>query len=379
MPTPLIDLNIQYQNLRDELMQAVESVMSRCDFILGREVTLFEQQFAEFCGVRHGIGVSNGTEALHLTLRAMDIGPGDEVITAANTFAATACAICHAGATPVLVDVDPLDYNLDVNLLEEALTPKTRAVIPVHLYGQPAEMNGIMAFAEKHSLKVVEDACQAHGAEYDGRRVGSIGNAGCFSFYPGKNLGAFGDGGAIVTNDEALATRIRGLRNYGQIVKHEYTELGFNSRLDTMQAAILLVKLKYLEAWNDNRRAIARRYGELLADTDCVLPIEKPEVRHVYHLYVVQHEDRDGLLAKMKDQEIFAGIHYPRPLNELLPFEKFRTVPQGAPVSAEAARRIVSLPMFPEMTEQQIHAVAAALGATCDAPADDRETVSRRK
>lgn len=363
MRTPLLDLAVQYKNLRNELMLAVEDVMDRSDFILGKEVGRFEREFARFCEADHGIGVSNGTDALHLALRALDIGPGDEVITAANTFAATACAIRHAGATPVLVDVDPVDYNLDVNLLEDAIGPKTKAIIPVHIYGQPAEMNDVMSIARKHELKVIEDACQAHGARYDGRRVGSIGDAGCFSFYPGKNLGAYGDGGAVVTNDEALAERVRRLRNYGQRSKHDHVELGFNARLDTIQAAVLLVKLNYLEQWNESRRRVARQYAELLEDADVVLPVEKPEVYHVYHLYVVQHENRDELLAKLKEREIFCGIHYPRPLHLLSPFASARTVPEGVPVSAEAAKRIVSLPIFPEITDEQIREVAAAVGS----------------
>jgi len=308
----------------------------------------------------------------------LDVGAGDEVITAANTFAATVCAIRHAGATPVLVDIDPEDYNLDVRLLEDAVTPKTKAIIPVHLYGQPAEMNTIMSIARKHGLKVIEDACQAHGAEYEGQRVGSIGDAGCFSFYPGKNLGAYGDGGAIVTNDLGLADRLHRLRNYGQQTKHDHVELGFNSRLDTIQAAVLRVKLKHLEDWNARRRRVAYRYAELLAGGSLVLPVEKPEVRHVYHLYVVQHEERDGLLASLRGRGVFGGIHYPRPLHQLPPFATVRTIPDGAPVSAEVATRILSLPIFPEITDEQIEEVAEGIESFCGAAQPTRREAAER-
>ena len=365
MRTPLLDLAVQYRNLRDELLPALENVMNRTDFILGGEVERFENAFAQFCGAQHCVGVANGTDAIHLALRALDVGPGDEVITAANTFAATACAIRLAGATPVFVDVDPDDYNLDVNLLEDALSPRTKAVAPVHLYGQPAEMDAVMAFAQRHGLKVIEDACQAHGAEYDDRRAGSIGDAGCFSFYPGKNLGAYGDGGAVVTNDAEVAERLRMLRNYGQRAKHDHAMLGFNSRLDTIQAAVLSVKLKYLEDWNKRRRAVARLYSALLAGSDVVAPVEKPEVRHVYHLYVIQHDDRDALAAELAKREIFCGIHYPRPLHLLPPFASAQTVPNGAPVATAAAARILSLPIYPEVTSEQVHDVAAAVHSFC--------------
>ena len=360
---PLLDLVTQYEQLRDEMLPAIEEVLSRAHFILGEEVDLFEDRFAAFCGADHCVGLSSGTEALHLALRALGIGPGDEVITAANTFAATGFAIVYTGATPVFVDVDPVDYNMDVDLIERAVTARTKAIVPVHLYGQPAEMNAILSIAKKYDLRIVEDACQAHGALYGKQRVGSLGDAACFSFYPGKNLGAYGDGGAAVTNDRALAEKLRAMRNYGQRVKNEHSMLGFNSRLDTLQAAILQVKLNYLDDWNDKRRAVAERYNELLADSEVVVPAEKLDVRHVYHLYVIQHDSRDRLLDHLKERGIYCGIHYPIPLPMATPFRSARTVPEGVPVSTALAKKILSLPMHPELTEKQIQNIAISIAS----------------
>ncbi len=320
MPIPLLDLVAQFENIRDEATGAIQNVLQKANFILGEEVEWFEDKFADFCGAGHCVSVSSGTEALHLTLRAMEIGPGDEVITAANSFAATPFAIAHTGATPVFVDVKADDFNLDVDLLEEAITSRTKAIIPVHLYGQPADMDAIRTLAERFELKVVEDAAQAHGAIYRGQTVGTLGDAACFSFYPGKNLGAYGDGGAVVTDNSELADKLRLLRNYGQQVKNVHDSLGYNARLDTLQAAVLLVKLNYLEEWTHLRRAAADRYRDLLATSDVQLPSEKDDVRHVYHLFVIQHDRRDELLAHLKDREIYCGIHYPFPL------------PRGSPV-----------------------------------------------
>lgn len=361
MTVPFLDLVLQYENIRREVVAAVEKVMCKGQFILGQEVDLFEKEFARYCGVNHCVGVASGTDALHVALRALNIGPGDEVITVANTFAATAFAISYAGATPVFVDVNPTDYNIDINLLEQAITDRTKAIIPVHLYGQAADMDGLLGVAHKHGLRVIEDACQAHGADYKGQRVGSFGDVGCFSFYPGKNLGAYGDGGAIVTNNGKLAEEIRLLRNYAQRVKNVHSALGFNSRLDTLQAAVLLVKLRYLDDWNNKRRAAAREYRKLLFDSDVVIPLEKSEAHHVYHLYVIQHEKRDDLLAYLKEQGISWGIHYPIPLNQQKPYLSARTVPDGVPVSTKLSKRILSLPMFPELTKEQIHRVAEGI------------------
>jgi dTDP-4-amino-4,6-dideoxygalactose transaminase len=363
MNIPLIDLPGQYEAIRGEIMSAVEEVMRGARFILGEEVDRFETEFAAYCDAAHCVSVANGTDALHLALRALEIGPGDEVITAANTFIATAIAIKSVGATPVFVDVAEEDYNLDVQLLEEAITPKTKAIIPVHLYGQPAEMDTIRHVAARYNLKIVEDACQAHGAHFHDRRVGTLGDVACFSFYPGKNLGAYGDGGAVVTDDEGLAERLRLLRNYGQKRKNEFSLLGFNSRLDTVQAAVLLVKLKYLDRWNEVRREMAAAYCEELADAGLVPPREAPGRRHVYHLFVVQHPRRDELLAHLQQRGVHCGIHYPAPLPHTPPFRGARSVPEDAPISTRLAGRILTLPMCPQLTREQVGRVAEAIRA----------------
>jgi dTDP-4-amino-4,6-dideoxygalactose transaminase len=360
---PFVDLVQQYQALRAGLLPALDEVMQRGDYILGHEVVLFEKAFAEYCGVQHCVGVASGTDALHLALRALGLGPGDEVLTAANTFIATAFAISYAGAVPVFVDVRPEDYNLDPNLLEDALTARTKAIIPVHLYGQPAAMDAILQFAQRHNLIVVEDACQAHGARYHEQRVGSFGHAACFSFYPGKNLGAYGDGGAVLTNDTALAERIQRLRQYGQSQKYIHAELGYNSRLDTLQAAILLTKLRHLDRWNEQRRAAANLYREFLANDACALPEEQPYARHVYHLFVIQHERREALRAALQERGMQSGIHYPVPLHLQTPYRDARTVPPGVPVTTRLAQRILSLPMFPEISRLQIKRAAQAINS----------------
>jgi dTDP-4-amino-4,6-dideoxygalactose transaminase len=363
MSIPLIDLPGQYEAIRGEVTAAVEEVMRSARFILGEEVERFEGEFAAYCGADHCVSVANGTDALHLALRALDIGPGDEVITAANTFIATAIGVTSVGATPVFVDVSEDDFNLDVRLLESAITPRTKAIIPVHLYGQPADMDGVHQIAARHNLKIVEDACQAHGAEYRGRRVGSFGDAACFSFYPGKNLGAYGDGGAVVTSNPQVAERLRLLRNYGQKRKNEFSLLGYNSRLDTIQAAILLVKLKHLDRWNEIRRAMAAEYCNELADAELILPRESPDRRHVYHLFVVRHPERDELLAHLQRQGVQCGIHYPTPLPHTAPFHGARAEPAHAAVSAMLAKQILSLPMCPQLTAEQVRQVAAAIHA----------------
>ena len=371
MPIPFLDLVAQYEGIRDEVAPAIQRVLDSAQFILGEDVELFEDKFASYCGADHCVAVSSGTEALHLTLRAMDIGLGDEVITAANSFAATAFAIAYTGATPVFVDVKASDFNIDVDLIERAVTKKTKAILPVHLYGQPADMTEILALAAKHGLRVIEDACQAHGAEYQGKRVGALGDAGCFSFYPGKNLGAYGDGGAIVTSDRALAQKLRLLRNYGQQTKNQHTMLGYNSRLDTIQAAVLLVKMNYLEEWTEQRRAVGKKYRELLSDARVELPQENHGARHVYHLFVIQHERRDDLIAHLRERNIFCGIHYPSPLPEAAPFQTARTVPDGVPVSTSLSRRILSLPIYPELGDAAIVEIADAVESfsTAEVPA----------
>jgi dTDP-4-amino-4,6-dideoxygalactose transaminase len=351
----------QYESIRNDIHSAMENVLSNGRFVLGEESYLFEKEFARYCGVDHCIGVGSGTDALHLSLRALEIGPGDEVITAANTFIATAFAISYTGAKPVFTDVKRTDYNIDVDLIEDSITQRTKAIIPVHLYGQPADMDGIMLLAKKYNLRVIEDACQAHGAQYKGLRVGSIGDIGCFSFYPGKNLGAYGDGGAIITNDAGLAEKIRMLRQYGERVKYVHPILGYNSRLDTLQAAVLLTKLRYLDQWNEKRRNVAEVYRDRLSDTDVTVPVEKSEVRHVYHLFVIEHKRRDDLLAALREKHIFCGIHYPIPLNQQKPYSSAKTIPKNVPVASEISKNILSLPMFPEISESQIELVVKAI------------------
>src|SRR5256884_141574 len=296
---PFVDLAAQYSTIADEINETTSRIIQKADFILGREVRLFEEEFAAFSEARYAVGVDSGTSALELALRAYDIGPGDEVITAANSFIASALAISHAGATPVLVDVDPFTHTIDVTGIERAITSRTKAIIPVHLYGHPAHMDPIRQIAEQHGLIVIEDACQAHGARYKGRRAGSLGHAAAFSFYPGKNLGAYGDGGMVVSNDRDVANRLEMLRNYGQKEKYQHLFRGYNRRLDTMQAAILRVKLKYLEKWNAARRWNANLYQKHLEGSGIVLPGEAGGAEAVWHLYVVRTERRDALKEQL--------------------------------------------------------------------------------
>lgn len=364
MTVPFVDLRSQSAEVRREISTAIERAIEDGQFILGDEVAAFEHSFAGYCGGRHGIGLGNGTEALHLTLRALGIGPGDEVITAANTFVATALAIAYTGATPVLVDANPDDYLINVELLEPAITPRTKAIVPVHLYGQPADLPAIMEIAAKHNLPVVQDACQAHGATIGSKPLASFGTAACYSFYPSKNLGAYGDGGMVVTNCDTLADRVRLLRNYGQRTKNKYEVLGYNSRLDTLQASILSVKLKYLDEENEQRRTAATWYREALqGNPEIVLPQEKPGATHVYHLFVVQHARRDALLAHLQAAGVHCGIHYPTPIHQITAFQGSKTIPVGAPVATEMASRILSLPMYPGIRADQIDRVAEAVAS----------------
>ncbi len=362
-PIPLVDLVQQSRQIKEDVLRRMADVIDSARYILGQEVREFEEQFAGYCGTDHCIGLGNGTDALHMALRALGIGEGDEVITAGNSFAATAFAIAYSGARPVLVDIDPADFNIDPDLIEHAITDRSRAIIPVHLYGQPAQMAAIREIADRHGLRIIEDAAQAHGAEIGGQRCGSFGDIGCFSFYPGKNLGAFGDGGAVVTNDPEVADKIRLLRNYGQKVKNRHDLLGYNCRLDTLQACVLLSKMQHIECWTEKRRQVAAWYREELADTQLLLPEERDGVRHVYHLYVVRHRRRDQVLASLAEQGIHCGIHYPHPLSLAAPMRDSATVPYGLPLCSEVANEILSLPMFPEMTRQQVATVANAVRA----------------
>jgi dTDP-4-amino-4,6-dideoxygalactose transaminase len=357
MKVPFIDLPAQHRALQQELNEAIAPVMERSDFALGKDVAAFEEEFAAFCGVQYAVGVDSGLAALELSLRALGIGPGDEVIVPAHTFVATAAAVTFAGARPVLVDVDERTYNLDVTQVEAAITPHTRAILPVHLYGLPADMEAVLALARKHGLFVVEDACQAHGAFYKGKRAGSLGHAAAFSFYPTKNLGGCGDGGIVVTDDAAVAEQVRAMRNCGQREKYIHELPPFNHRMDTLQAAILRVKLRYLESWIEARRRNAALYTQLLAGSDLVTPVEAPGATHVYHLYVIRTTRRDGLLAHLQQQGIGAAIHYPVPIH-LQPFyagNGFR--PGQFPVTERVCDQVLSLPMFPELTESQVEYV----------------------
>jgi dTDP-4-amino-4,6-dideoxygalactose transaminase len=354
---PFVDLKAQYRTIANEIDSAIAGVVQRTDFILGEEVAAFESDFADFIGVKHAVGVGSGLAALELALRAYGIGAGDEVITTANTYVATVLAIKAVGARPILVDVDPLTYNMDPTAFSAAITPRTRAVIPVHLYGQPADLDRICAIAQRHNLLLIEDAAQAHGARYKGKRAGSFGHAAGFSFYPGKNLGAYGDGGTVVTNDGAVAEKLRQLRNYGQRVKYYHDVYGTNSRLDTIQAAILRVKLRHLDGWNAARRAHADAYRRLLAGHDLGLPGTAEGVEHVYHLYVVRSEGRDQLQAALSSRGVSTGIHYPVPIHLLKACADLE-YPQGTfPVTEGAAKTILSLPMFAELTDELIQYV----------------------
>ena len=355
---PFVDLSAQYRAIEAEVNRAIGHVLHRTDFILGQSVEGFEQEFAAFCQTAHAVGVDSGTSALELALRAYGIGPGDEVITAANTFIATALAISYAEATPVLVDIDPHTYTIDVNALEEAITSRTKAIIPVHLYGQPADMDPILDIARQHGLVVIEDACQAHGACYKERRAGSLGHAAAFSFYPAKNLGGYGDGGMVVTDDEQVATAIRMLRNYGQRKKYHHILRGYNRRLDTLQAAVLQVKLPYLDAWNAARRQHASLYHQLLADSDLVLPTEAGYTESVWHLYVIRSTDRDALQAHLATHGIATGIHYPVPIHLQPAYEDLGYQEGAFPITEQYAHEILSLPMYPELTSGAITRVA---------------------
>ena len=351
---PLVDLATQSRSIRDEVLSRMTAVIDAGRYILGEEVEQFENQFAEYCQVPHCVAVANGTDALHLALRALEIGSGDEVITVGNSYVATAFAIAYTGAEAVFVDIDPTDFNIDVNLIENAITERTKAIIPVHLYGQPARMLELREIADRHGLRIVEDCAQSHGAEIDGQRCGSFSDIGCFSFYPGKNLGAFGDGGANTTRDPKLAEKLRLLWNYGQRIKNRHDMLGFNCRLDTLQACVLLTKMKHIENWTEQRRQVATWYRDELADTELILPQERDGVRHVYHLYVVRHPQRDLLISHLAQNNISCGIHYPNPLHTAQPFVDSVTHPLDLPNCTKFANEIVSLPMYPELTRQQV-------------------------
>ena len=363
MNIPFVDLKAQYESIKSEIDSAISEVIAGSAFIGGPHVKAFERAFAEFCGVKHCIGVGNGTDALYIALKSLGIGDGDEVITAANTFIATSEAITMTGARVVFVDIDPVTYNIDVEKLEEKITSRTRAIVPVHLYGQPADMDPLLDIARSNNLKIVEDAAQAHGAIYRGRTVGSIGDMACFSFYPGKNLGAYGDAGAIVTDDDELALRARITANHGRVDKYDHEMEGVNSRLDGLQAAILGVKLRHLPGWSEKRRENAYMYNKYLDGTGVVTPVEIDGVKPVYHLYVVMVKNglRQELREYLKSKGISTGIHYPIALPNLKAYAYLNHGKDDFQEATTASREILSLPMYPELEEEQIRYIAGAI------------------
>ena len=368
---PIVDLKAQYRSIRQEIDAAVMDVLDSTQFILGDQVTAFEREFAGYAAAGETVAMNSGTSALHLALLAAGIGAGDEVITVPFTFVATVSAITYTGATPVLVDVDPVYLTMDPDAIERAITPRTKAIIPVHLYGQPADMDPILAIARKHNLIVLEDAAQAHGAEYRGRRCGSMGEMAAFSFYPGKNLGAYGEGGAAVTSDPGYAKTMRMLRDWGQAKKYEHTLKGFNARMDGIQGAILRVKLRHMEAWTESRRSRAALYDTLLGaggldaggpeGSPLLTPVRRPDCRHVFHCYTVRTPWRDRLADHLRAQNIGTGIHYPIPVH-LQPAHADLGYRKGDfPNSERAAAEVLSLPLYPELTDDQVRTVAGAV------------------
>jgi dTDP-4-amino-4,6-dideoxygalactose transaminase len=368
MQVPFFDLARQYQRIQAEIGQAVARTLRSGWYILGEELAAFEREFAAYCGTRHAVGVGSGTEALHLALRACGVQPGDAVITVPNTAVPTVCAIVAANARPVFVDIDPQTYTMDPEKLKTYLKTQrppfpAKAVVPVHLYGQTANMEPILAIAGEFGLKVIEDAAQAHGSEYRGRKAGCLGDAGCFSFYPTKNLGAYGDAGMMVTDSDEVVERVRMLRNYGEEAKYQNRIQGFNSRLDEVQAAVLRVKLKHLEEWIAGRRQHARLYGTLLAPVPLVLPVEAPWARHTYHLYVIRPARRDDLQKYLKENGIGTSIHYPMPIHYQEAYRHMGYCKGDFPHAEHVCREVLSLPFFPELTEEEIRHLGQVLHA----------------
>lgn len=361
MTIPLVDLKAQYMSLKDEIDAAISRVINNTSFIMGEEVKTFEKDFAEFSGAKYCVSVSSGTSALALALRALDIGPGDEVITTSLTFTASAEAICHVGATPVFADVDADTCQIDPESIERAITSRTKAIMPVHLYGNPCDMDPIMDIAKRHSLRVVEDAAQAHGAKYHGRPIGVIGDVGCFSFYPGKNLGAYGDAGAVITNDNEIERRVRLLRDHGRTTKYEHIEVGYGERMDALQAAILDAKLKHLKDWTEARRRWAEMYTEALAGVPVKVVSPTPDAYAVYHIYAICTERRNELLEYLNSKGIKAGIHYPIPLHLQPCYGYLGYCPGQLPVSESIANSELSLPMYPELGEENVALIVTAI------------------
>ncbi len=358
---PYLDLKAQYGGIRDEIRAALDRVLESHQYVLGSEVARFEEEFARFCGTTSAVGVNSGTSALHLALATAGVGPGDEVITVPFTFVATVAAVLYTGARPVLCDIDPVTYTMDPSRLEELVSPRTKAIVPVHLYGQCADMDPILQIARKHGLVVIEDAAQAHGAGYRGRRAGTMGDMACFSFYPGKNLGAYGEGGAVVTGNAAHDKTLRMLRDWGQEKKGFHDLPGFNFRMSAFQGAVLSVKLKYLEEWTDARRAKAAQYDELLAESPVTPPSALPHNRHVYHVYGIRSKDRDVLREKLGKAEIGCGVHYPIPVHLQKGYASLGYGKGDFPVSESVAGEILSLPIYPELPEEGISEVAGVI------------------
>lgn len=364
---PFVDLAAQYRGIRDEVDAAIRGVLETTQFVLGKEVAAFEEEFASYCDVEHGVGVNSGTSALHLALLAAGVGAGDEVITVPFTFVATVAAIGYTGAKPVFVDVEPGTFTMDPAAVEAAITERTRAIIPVHLYGQPADMDPILAVARKRGLVVIEDAAQAHGAEYRGKRVGGLGDLGCFSFYPGKNLGAYGEGGMVTTGNPEYARTLRMLRDWGAERKYHHELRGFNYRLEGIQGAVLRVKLRHLEEWTEARRAAAARYDHLLAGSGIPTPRVEPYARHVYHLYVIRTRAREAWQQALDAEGIQTGIHYPIPVHRMPAWADLGHREGEFPHAEQAAAEVLSLPMFPEITPEQCETVSRALRGLADA------------
>lgn len=376
MRVPFLDLEAHHHPLQEEIQAAIQEVINSSAFTGGPFVARFEEDFAAYCQTHFAMGVGSGTEALWLSLLAFGIGPGDEVITVPNTFMATAEAISFCGAQPVFIDIDERSYTLDPDLFERAITSRTKAVIPVHLFGQMADMDPIMEIARKHQLRVIEDACQAHGAEYKGRRAGSIGDAGCFSFYPGKNLGALGEAGAVVTNDRALQERIQILRDHGQEAKYRHSYIGWNARMDGIQGAVLRVKLGTLDRGNTARRTHARLYGEYLGGReDLITPKEAKYGLHVYHIYAMRVKGRDQLLRTLAERGVSCGIHYPIPIHLQEAYRSLGLKRGSFPVAERCAEEFLSLPMFPELTTEQIETVAREIKTQLSLAKDRHECV----
>jgi len=362
MTVPMVDLKIQYEALKEEINAAVLGVMQSTQFILGPHGKALEEEVGRYHGVKHAVSVASGTDALHLALRAAGIQQGDEVITTAFTFIATAEAVSYLGAVPVFIDIDPATFNMDVSKIEAAITKKTKAILPVHLYGQPVDMDGLMQVAKKHGLKVIEDCAQSFGADYRGKKTGTFGEFGCFSFFPSKNLGGYGDGGMVITDDAKLAEHLLSLRNHGSHVRYYHDEIGYNSRLDEMQAAILRIKFKHIEEFNTKRRNNAHLYGTYLSGNGIQIPSEMNESKHVFHQYTIKIKNRDAVKKKLDDEKITSSmIYYPVPLHLQSAYKNLGMAPGSLPMTEQVSHEVLSLPMYPELTEAQVKQVSEAV------------------